>query len=109
MEDGVTLSNKNRATERQIAPLLQNSLLGIFGQRSHFPASHTGEISINLCVISFPQKMRFHYLNTNKGTQGTSWRDATERDIHVLTGRRHLPLLRITPEMLRAHRCARSA
>lgn len=86
--------------------MFQNSLSGIFGQRSRFPASHTGEISINLCVISLPQKMRFPYMNANKGTKGTPWRDATEHRIHVLTRMRHLLLLGTAPEKLRARCCA---
>lgn len=68
-------------------------MLGIFGQRSHFPAAHTGEPSINLCVISFPQKTQFHYTNTNKGIKGPSWRDTTEHRTHMLTRTRHLRLL----------------
>lgn len=82
-----------------------SKLSGIFGQRSHFPASHTGKISISLCVISFPQKMRFHYVNTNKGIQGTSWRDATEHESHVLARMRHLLPLGSALEPMRAHRC----
>lgn len=82
-----------------------SKLSGIFGQRSHFPASHTGEISISLCVISFPQKMRFHYVNTNKGIQGTSWRDATEHETHVLTRMRHLLPLGSALETMWAHHC----